>query len=256
LSAVRGLYRFLLREGRLGHDPTEHLEAPRSARRLPRTLSREDAQALVEAPDVSRPAGVRDRALLELLYATGMRASECLGLGREDLNLTAGYVICTGKGSRQRLVPVGGPALHWVRAYLTSVRPHLTRARDAGALFVNLRGGALSRQALWGIVRKWARRAGLARAISPHTLRHSFASHLLEGGADLRAVQTMLGHADISTTQIYTHVPSTVVLRMYRRFHPRATRSGSPAMSAGPGIPGSRAVARAARPVASGRSVR
>ncbi len=226
VSAVRGLCRFLLREGVLGADPTEHLETPRPARRLPRTLSLEDAAHLVEAPDVSRADGVRDRALLELLYATGMRASECLSLRLEDLNLSAGYVICTGKGSRQRLVPVGGPALEWARTYLAMARPRFTRGRDAGTLFVNPRGGALSRQALWRIVRKWARRAGIRRPVSPHTLRHSFASHLLEGGADLRSVQAMLGHADISTTQIYTHLPSSVVLRMYRQFHPRA--GGSP----------------------------
>jgi integrase/recombinase XerD len=226
LSAIRGLYRFLLREGVLERDPTEHIDTPRMARRLPRTLSPAEAQALVEAPDVSRPDGVRDRALLELLYATGMRASECLALRPEDLNLSAGYVICTGKGSRQRLVPVGGPAVRWVRAWLHTARPRFTRSRDGGALFVNPRGGSLSRQSLWAIVRKWARRAGVARSVSPHTLRHSFASHLLEGGADLRSVQAMLGHADISTTQIYTHLPSSVVRRMYRQFHPRAGRSG------------------------------
>ncbi len=224
VSAVRGLYRFLVRENVIAADPTEYLETSRPARRLPRTLSREDAARLVEAPDISRPDGVRDRALLELLYATGMRASECLALGLDDLNLPAGYVICTGKGSRQRLVPVGGPALEWVRAYLATARPRFTRRRDGGTLFVNPRGGTLSRQALWGIVRKWARRVGIKRAVSPHTLRHSFASHLLEGGADLRSVQAMLGHADISTTQIYTHLPSSVVIRMYRRFHPRAGR--------------------------------
>jgi integrase/recombinase XerD len=229
VSAVRGLYRFLLRENALDGDPTEHLETPRPARRLPRTLSREDAALLVEAPDVSRPDGVRDRALLELLYATGMRASECLTLRLEDLNLAAGYVVCTGKGSRQRLVPVGGPALEWARAWLATARPRFARRRDAGTLFLNPRGGALSRQALWSIVRKWARRAGLRRTVSPHTLRHSFASHLLEGGADLRSVQAMLGHADISTTQIYTHLPSSVVIRMYRQFHPRGTlRSRAP----------------------------
>jgi len=226
LSAVRGLYRFLLREGRRGSDPTEHLEAPRPARRLPRTLTREEAARLVEAPDVGRPEGVRDRALLELLYATGMRASECLSLRLEDVNLAAGYVVCTGKGSRQRLVPVGGPALEWTRAYLASARRRLARRRDGGTLFLGPRGGPLTRQALWLVVRKWARRAGLTRAISPHTLRHSFASHLLEGGADLRSVQAMLGHADIATTQIYTHLPSSAVLRMYRQFHPRAGSRG------------------------------
>ncbi len=233
LSAVRSLYRFLLREGTLARDPTERVEAPQSGRRLPRTLSREEAVAAIEAPDVSRPAGVRDRALLELLYATGMRASECLGLRPDDVNQTAGYVICTGKGSRQRLVPVGAPALRWLSTYLAIARPSLTRRRDARTLFVNLRGGTLSRQALWNIVKQAARRAGIRRPVSPHTLRHSFASHLLEGGADLRAVQAMLGHADISTTQIYTHLPSPVVVRMYRQFHPRAGGGGGRAGAPG-----------------------
>ena len=222
LSALRGLYRYLVREGALDKDPTEHIDRPRLARPLPKTLSREAARALVESPDVREARGIRDRAFLELLYATGMRASECLGLRLDDLNLTAGYVICTGKGQKQRLVPVGGEALAWVGRYLREVRPLATRTRDSGRLFVNPRGGALSRQSLWTLVRGAAVRAGLRRRVSPHTLRHSFASHLLEGGADLRSVQAMLGHADISTTEIYTHLPTAALLRMYRDFHPRA----------------------------------
>lgn len=222
LSALRGLYRHLVREGALKRDPTEHVDRPRSARPLPKTLSREAALALVESPDVAEARGIRDRALLELLYATGMRASECLGLRRDDLNLTAGYVVCTGKGQKQRLVPVGAEALQWVGRYLREVRPLATRARDSGGVFVNPRGGPLSRQSLWIIVRRAGARAGLRRRVSPHTLRHSFASHLLEGGADLRSVQAMLGHADIATTEIYTHLPTAALLRMYRDFHPRA----------------------------------
>ena len=222
ISALRGLYRHLLREGALARDPTEHVEVPRRAQSLPRTLSREVASALVEAPDVTRPPGVRDRAVLELLYATGMRASECLDLRLEDVNLTAGYVVCTGKGQKQRLVPVGAEALAWAKRYLSDVRPRHTRRRDCGRLFVNPRGGRLSRQSLWAIVRHAAARAGVRGRASPHMLRHSFASHLLEGGADLRSVQVMLGHADITTTQIYTHLPSAALTRMYRRFHPRA----------------------------------
>ena len=222
LSALRGFYRHLVREGELQRDPTEHLDTPRATRPLPRALSIDSTRSLVEAPDTRRPAGVRDRAILELLYATGMRASECLGLGLEDLNLSAGYVICTGKGGKQRLVPVGDEAIEWVRRYLRDVRPRDSRRRDAGRLFVNPRGGALSRQSLWTIVRRAATAAGLKRRVSPHVLRHSFASHLLEGGADLRSVQAMLGHADISTTQIYTHLPTSAIQRMYREFHPRA----------------------------------
>ena len=222
ISALRGLYKHLVREGALRRDPTENLDAPRRARSLPRTLSREVVTALVESPDLTEPRGLRDRALLELLYATGMRASECLGLSLDDVNLSAGYVVCTGKGRKQRLVPVGGEAAQWVGRYLRDVRPLYTRVRDCGRLFVNPRGGRLSRQSLWTIVRHAAARAGLRQRISPHVLRHSFASHLLEGGADLRSIQAMLGHADIATTQIYTHLPSATLLQMYRRFHPRA----------------------------------
>ena len=222
ISALRGLYKHLVREGELRRDPTENLEAPRRTRSLPHTLSREVVAALVESPDLNEPRGVRDRSVLELLYATGMRASECLGLTLDDVNLSAGYVVCMGKGRKQRLVPVGGEAAQWVSRYLRDVRPLYTRVRDSGRLFVNPRGGRLSRQSLWTIVRHAAARAGLRQRISPHVLRHSFASHLLEGGADLRSIQAMLGHADIATTQIYTHLPSATLLTMYRRFHPRA----------------------------------
>ncbi len=221
LSALRGFLRHLVREGRLRRDPTEHIERPRGGRSLPRTLSRRAVAALVESPDVSRPRGVRDRALLELLYATGMRASECLGLRLEDVNLTAGYVTCTGKGRKQRLVPLGAEAAAWLRRYLADVRPPATRSER---LFVNRHGGPLSRQSLWAVVRRAAAAAGAPSRTSPHVLRHSFATHLLENGADLRSVQTMLGHADIATTQIYTHLGSSALRRMYDEFHPRAKR--------------------------------
>jgi integrase/recombinase XerD len=222
LSSLRGLYRYLARDAGLSRDPTELIERPRLSRPLPKTLSREAATTLVEGPDVETVRGLRDRALLEVLYATGMRASECLGLRLEDVNLTAGYVVCTGKGRKQRLVPLGAEAIVWIRAYLDRARPQHTRSHDGGRLFVNPRGRALSRQSLWTIVRTAAGRAGVTRRVSPHVLRHSFASHLLEGGADLRSVQAMLGHADIATTQIYTHLPSATLKRMYRDFHPRA----------------------------------
>jgi integrase/recombinase XerD len=227
LSAVRGLYRFLLASGGIRRDPTEHLEAPRPPRRLPRTLSIEDAAALVEAPDLSGSEGLRDRAMLELMYASGLRASECLTLRGEDLNIPAGYVVTTGKGSRQRIVPVGAPALRWVQRYVTTSRPRFLKRGDPGVLFLNRYGRPLSRQGLWAVLKRAARRAGVRESVSPHTLRHSFASHLLERGADLRSVQAMLGHADISTTQIYTHLPSASVRAMYRRFHPRAVRKAS-----------------------------
>jgi integrase/recombinase XerD len=225
LSAVRGLYRHLLEAGVVARDPTEHMDGPKPPRRLPRTLSMQDVVLLIEAPDISRPDGLRDRALLELLYASGLRASEALGLRIEDVNLSAGYVVPTGKGSRQRLVPVGAQALRWVRLYLKTARPALARRADDGTLFVNRFGRLMSRQALWALLKKAARRAGIRAAVSPHTLRHSFASHLLERGADLRSVQAMLGHADISTTQIYTHLSSRVVRDMYMRFHPRARKA-------------------------------
>jgi integrase/recombinase XerD len=222
LAAVRGLYRHLVREEALRRDPTEHVETPRAGRALPKTLSRQAAAALVEAIQGDDPRSVRDRALLEVLYATGMRASECLALRLEDVNLNGGYAVCTGKGRKQRLVPLGEQAQQWVRTYLKAARPAFVRTRDCGRLFVNPRGGPLSRQSLWTIVRRAAAAAGLRRAVSPHVLRHSFASHLLEGKADLRAVQAMLGHADIATTQIYTHLPSDALRRAYREAHPRA----------------------------------
>jgi integrase/recombinase XerD len=222
LAAVRGLYRHLVREDAVTRDPTEHLVTPRAGRPLPKILTREAAAALVEAFDGVEPRTVRDRTLLEVLYATGMRASECLGLRLEDVNLNAGYAVCTGKGRKQRLVPLGEHAVAWLSRYLRDARPSFTRTKDCGRLFVNPRGGALSRQSLWIVVRRAATAAGLRRTISPHVLRHSFASHLLEGGADLRSVQALLGHADIGTTQIYTHLPSEALKRMYRTFHPRA----------------------------------
>jgi integrase/recombinase XerD len=225
LSAMRGLYRHLLEAGAITRDPTEHLDSPRPPRRLPRTLSERDVVQLIETPDISRADGLRDRALLELLYASGLRASEALTLRIEDVNLSAGYVVPMGKGSRQRLVPVGAHALTWVRLYLKTARPALVKRADPGTLFVNRFGRTLSRQALWGLLKRCARRADVGTSVSPHTLRHCFASHLLERGADLRSVQAMLGHADISTTQIYTHLSSRAVRDMYMRFHPRARKA-------------------------------
>jgi integrase/recombinase XerD len=221
IAAIRGLYRFARAAGRIADDPAALLESPRLPRRLPRALSRADARALVEAPGGDGPRGLRDRAILELLYGSGLRASEIVGLRPGDLDLHGQFLICHGKGSRQRLVPVGGEARKALRAYLEHARPVLVRRRDPDTLFVNHRGRPLSRQGLWGLVRQYAGRLRLPRAF-PHALRHSFASHLLEGGADLRSVQALLGHADIGTTEVYTHLPTDAVRRMYRRFHPRA----------------------------------
>ena len=224
LSAVRAFYLFLVASGQIRRDPTEHLEAPRPPRRLPRTLSVEDAAALVESPDLSAPEGLRDRAMLELLYASGLRASECLTLRLEDLNVTAGYVTATGKGSRQRLVPVGAQALRWVQRYASTSRPAFLRRSDPGTLFLNRYGRPLSRQSLWSVIKRAAKRSRLRSAVSPHTLRHSFASHLLERGADLRSVQAMLGHADIATTQIYTHVAEGRLKTLVETKHPLARK--------------------------------
>jgi len=221
LAAIRGVYRFARAAGRLRNDPAGLLETPRLPRRLPRALSKANAQALVEAAGGDGPRPLRDRALLELLYGSGLRASELVGLRPGDLDLHAQFLVCRGKGDRQRLVPVGGEARRALAAYLERGRPPLIRGTDPGTVFVNRRGGALSRQGLWTIVQSYARRVGLGRAF-PHALRHSFASHLLEGGADLRSVQALLGHADIGTTEIYTHLPTEAVRRMYRKFHPRA----------------------------------
>lgn len=221
VAAIRGLYRHARAAGRVAHDSAALLETPRLPRRLPRALSRADAQALVEAAHGTRPLELRDRALLELLYGSGLRASEIVGLRLGDLDLHAQFLVCRGKGERQRLVPVGGKARRALAAYLEGARPKLAGDAEPGTVFLNHRGRPLSRQGLWAIVRSYARRVGLRRAF-PHALRHSFASHLLEGGADLRSVQALLGHADIGTTEIYTHLPSEAVRRMYRRYHPRA----------------------------------
>ena len=221
LAAVRGFFRFARAAGHVTDDPSALLETPRPPRRLPRALSRANAQALVEAPDGPTAAGLRDRALLELLYGSGLRASEIVTLRPMDLDLHGQFLVCRGKGSRQRLVPVGGQARRSLSRYLEEGRPALVRGAEPGTVFVNHRGRPLTRQGLWAIVRRHAARVGVPRAF-PHALRHSFATHLLDGGADLRSVQALLGHADIATTEIYTHLPSEAIKRMYHRFHPRA----------------------------------
>jgi integrase/recombinase XerD len=221
LHAVRGLYRFAVREGRIDRDPMENLKAPRVFRPLPRFLSARQVEALLAAPDVAEPLGLRDRAMLEVLYATGLRVSELAGLRAADVDLEVGLLSCLGKGGKERLVPLGQVAAGWVKRYLGEVRP-LHAKGEAGTLFVSRRGGRLSRMGIWGLVRRHALAAGVARVLTPHVLRHSFATHLLERGADLRSLQAMLGHADISTTQIYTHVTRERLRQVYDQFHPRA----------------------------------
>jgi len=224
-SAVRTYYAFLLAEGTLTADPTERLESPKLGRRLPDFLTREEATALLDAPNPDAPLYWRDRAILELLYATGMRVSELAELPLAALDLDEGFLTVFGKGSKERLVPVGAPALRAVRRYLREVRPALDRGKGKGRVFLNARGGALSRVAVWTLVKESARRAGIERKVSPHTLRHTFATHLLEGGADLAAVQELLGHADISTTQIYTHVLEERLKRIVFDHHPLAKQT-------------------------------
>jgi len=224
IACYRGFYRFLVVDGRAKASPAGDLRPPRAWKTLPRYLAVEEVDRLLAQPEVTTPRGLRDRALIELLYATGMRVSELIGLRPADVNLDASYLTCTGKGGKQRIVPVGDEATAWVRRYLRDGRGPLLGKRKSPRLFVNARrgGSGLTRVGFWKILKGYARQAGLKTSISPHVLRHSFATHLLERGADLRAIQMMLGHADLSTTQIYTHVLEQRMQTIYDQFHPRA----------------------------------
>jgi integrase/recombinase XerD len=222
VAAVRSFYRFVTLEHRRQQNPAEDLQAPRAWRPLPTFLSVEDVDRLIQQPDTTTVRGIRDRALIELLYATGLRVSELVALRVVDVNLEAACLTCTGKGGKQRIVPVGDEAAAWVRRYLATARPALVTSGPTQRLFVNARGGRmLTRVGFWKILKGYARQAGLNASLSPHVLRHSFATHLLDRGADLRAIQLMLGHADLSTTQIYTHVLEARLRAVYDRFHPR-----------------------------------
>jgi len=222
VSAVRGYFRFLLAEGLVVRDPSERLETPKRWRTLPEVLTVADVERLLAAPTLDEPLAFRDRALLELAYGAGLRVSEWITLGVRDLLLEDSLVRVFGKGSKERLVPIGRTAVGAVAVYLRELRPRLERGAGEGVLFLNARGEPLSRMGAWKILRKYVQAAGIEKRVSPHTLRHSFATHLLEGGADLRAVQEMLGHVDISTTQIYTHVDREYLRSVHRQFHPRA----------------------------------
>ncbi len=225
VAAVRGFYKFLVLDKRLDRSPADDLAPPRAWPALPKFLSIEDVDALIARPDVSTPRGLRDRAMIELLYATGLRVSELVNVRAADLHVQEQYLTCIGKGSKERIVPMGDQAADWIARYVRDARPHLMgsrrTARDA-VLFLNGRGGRLSRVGFWKILKRYGRAAGLPKTLSPHVLRHSFATHLLDRGADLRAIQLMLGHADLSTTQIYTHVLEARLRSVYDRFHPRA----------------------------------
>ena len=224
VACYRGFYRFLLIDGRIPASPAEDLRPPRAWKVLPRYLSVEDVDRLLSQPDVTTPRGVRDRALIELIYATGMRVSELIALRPADINLEASYLTCTGKGDKQRIVPIGDEAARWVSQYMREARHILLGKRRSPRVFVNARGGGsgLTRVGFWKILKGYAKQSGITHTLSPHMLRHSFATHLLERGADLRAIQMMLGHADLSTTQIYTHVLEQRMRTIYDQFHPRA----------------------------------
>jgi len=221
VSTLRRFYRYLAREGLLEPDPTTGLDSPRVGRPLPKTLSEKGVEDLLSAPDSGSPLGLRDRAMLETLYATGLRVSELVRLTLDELDEFAGLVRVLGKGGRERIVPLGDEALNWLNSYLHSSRPELLGRRVSEAVFVTRRGGPMTRQALWYLIKRYAARAGVGEELSPHSLRHAFATHLLNHGADLVSVQMLLGHADLSTTQIYTHVARARLQSLHAEHHPR-----------------------------------
>ncbi len=221
LSAVKCLFRFMMNEGMLAANPAAGMRTPKKWAELPSCLSVAEVNRILSAPDTSKKAGIRDAAILELLYATGMRISELVNLETSGLNFEAGFLRCMGKGSRERIIPVGGKAVQAVKLYLEKTRPHYCK-KGAPHLFITRLGAKFSRQGLWKIIKKYALLAGVKKNLTPHMLRHSFATHLLEGGADMRSVQEMLGHSSISTTQIYTHVDGSRLKKVHSRYHPRA----------------------------------
>lgn len=223
LVSIRNFCRFLVQERVLEQDPAQHLEMPKQEKKLPKVLGMDEVERLLDAPQADSPGGARDKAMLELLYATGIRVSELISLKLEDVHLGLGYVRCIGKGSKERIIPLGRIAAETLDDYIRNWRHRLLKpGKNPAELFVNHIGTGMTRQGFWKIIKKYAAKAGIQKEITPHTLRHSFATHLLENGADLRAVQEMLGHADISTTQIYTHVTKNKMKEIYDRTHPRA----------------------------------
>jgi len=222
LASLRNFHRFLLQEEVIQRDPTLHVESPRIWKRLPGYLSLDEVERLLACPDTCTPAGLRDKAMLELLYATGVRVSELINVQVSDIQFEMGFLRCLGKGSKERMIPIGKLALAAVARYLAEGRPKLVRQRAVSQLFLNRRGRALTRQSFWKLLRAYGQQAGIRSRLTPHRLRHSFATHLLERGADLRSVQILLGHADVSTTQIYTHVAQERLRQIYRAHHPRA----------------------------------
>lgn len=223
IASIRSFHHFLILDHIVDHDPTVHIETPQSELKLPKVLNTEEVDTLLNAPDLTTPLGLRDKAMMELMYATGMRVSELINLKINDLHLSLGFVRCIGKGSKERIIPIGKMATVAMNEYLEKSRPKLLNKKTkTDFLFLNHHGDQLSRQGFWKILKQLAIKAGISKELTPHTLRHSFATHLLENGADLRSVQELLGHADISTTQIYTHVTKTRLKDVYKQFHPRA----------------------------------
>jgi integrase/recombinase XerD len=221
LSAVRGFHRYLLTDDLSSSDPTVNIDTPHGWTRLPKTLSSGEVESLLNQPDTSDPLGIRDKAMLEVLYAAGLRVSELVGLRLQDINLERGYVVVVGKGSKERAVPLGEIAAVHLREYLDRARPLLIKGASSDSVFISSRKRQITRQMFWERIKHYVRKAGITRSVSPHTLRHSFATHLLDNGADLRSVQAMLGHSDISTTQIYTHVSRERLKRIHEKYHPR-----------------------------------
>ena len=221
LSTLRRFYRYQIRQNTISTDPCAQVLSPKQGRPLPKTLSETQVEQLLASPIVDTPLGLRDRAMLETLYATGLRVSELVGLKMLEANLDVGVVRIVGKGNKERLVPLGEQSLDWIGRYLLSARPTLLRQKQSDAMFVTARGGAMSRQAFWYMIKRHARTAGIEQGLSPHTLRHAFATHLINHGADLRSVQMLLGHADLSTTQIYTHIATERLQSLHQQHHPR-----------------------------------
>jgi len=221
LSSLRRFYGYLHREGLLTSDPTLLIEAPRIGRTLPESLSEKDVDLLLDAPEITDALGFRDKAMLELLYATGLRVSELISLKFEQVSFRQGFVRVMGKGNKERLVPVGEQAMEWLEQYMAGMREDILAGRQSDCLFVTKRGSGMTRQAFWYLVKRYAKKVGIEKHLSPHTLRHAFATHLLNHGADLRVVQLLLGHSDLSTTQIYTHIAQERLQQLHQKFHPR-----------------------------------